>query len=219
YLCGKDKGYKNIESHNRPCRSCNGKKANKESLKVRQKPKQKCSIEGCDEHMLFKTMCAKHYEKHRKPKNKPRTNCLNCNVELTVKRGNTKYCSKACNSSAWRKRHPNYRKEMLKTNINARLAANLRNRIRNCIKGKIKVSSAIKDLGCSIEELKKHLQSKFSDGMNWHNYGKWHLDHVRPLSSYDLTNIDEFKEACHFSNLQPLWEIDNKKKSSNYNEQ
>ena len=52
--------------------------------------------------------------------------------------------------------------------------------------------------------------------MSWNNYGKWHLDHIKPLSSFNLQNIDELKQACHYSNLQPLWAEDNFKKGSSY---
>jgi hypothetical protein len=218
YLCGKDKGYKNPESAYRPCYSCNGKKANKQSLKVRQKPKIKCLQQDCGYNSLLKGMCKKHYEQQRKPGKKPRTNCTNCNMQLSTANNNTKYCSKSCNSAAWRKRHPNYRKEMFNVNINAKLAANLRTRLNASLKGRIKTFSAIRDLGCSLDELKKHIESKFQEGMSWTNYGKWHLDHIKPLSLFDLSHPDELKKACHFSNLQPLWEIDNKKKSSKYYE-
>jgi len=61
----------------------------------------------------------------------------------------------------------------------------------------------------SIEGLKNILESKFQSGMNWENYGEWHIDHIRPLSSFDLTNPTELKLACHYSNLQPLWAYDN----------
>ena len=51
--------------------------------------------------------------------------------------------------------------------------------------------------------------------MAWKNYGKWHIDHIIPLDSFDLTIREQLLEACHFTNLQPLWEEDNLKKGSN----
>ena len=62
-------------------------------------------------------------------------------------------------------------------------------------------------MGCSPEFLKEHLQSKFKDGMNWDNYGSWHIDHIIPLSSAKTT--EEFNTLCHYTNLQPLWASEN----------
>ena len=94
-----------------------------------------------------------------------------------------------------------------KTDINFRLASNLRHRLWKSIK----TGSHVKDLGCSIDQLKTHLESKFTDGMSWDNYGSkgWHIDHVIPLSSFDLKDREQFLKACHYSNLQPLWAMDN----------
>lgn len=96
-----------------------------------------------------------------------------------------------------------------KHKVQFRLATNLRARLRSAIKNNSKVGSAVKDLGCSIEELKVYLESKFQSGMSWKNYGKWHIDHIIPLASFDLSDREQFLEACHYTNLQPLWAKDN----------
>lgn len=57
-----------------------------------------------------------------------------------------------------------------------------------------------------------HLEAKFSEGMTWQNYGTWHIDHIRPLASFDLTDPAQVRLACHFTNLQPLWGADNIRK-------
>jgi len=61
-----------------------------------------------------------------------------------------------------------------------------------------------------------HLESKFQEGMSWENYGKngWHLDHIIPLSAFDLTDPEQLKIACHYTNIQPLWARDNLVKSN-----
>jgi len=68
-------------------------------------------------------------------------------------------------------------------------------------------------VGCDYETLKKHLESQFKLGMTWENHGsgdnKWHIDHIKPCASFDLTNIEEQKKCFHYTNLQPLWQFDN----------
>lgn len=88
----------------------------------------------------------------------------------------------------------------------------LRDRTRKALKAGTKSGSAIQDLGCSIEELKIHLESLFHFGMSWDNHGEWHIDHILPLSRFDLTDRAQFIKVCHFSNLQPLWAIENQSK-------
>ena len=102
------------------------------------------------------------------------------------------------------------------TDIQFRLKLNLRRRISNMIRNKVKTGSAVRDLGCSVEYLITHLESKFQSGMTWDNYGLygWHVDHIQALSNFDLTDRDQFLKACHYTNLQPLWAIDNIKKSN-----
>lgn len=77
--------------------------------------------------------------------------------------------------------------------------------------GGSKNSSILTALPYSIEDLKKHLESKFKPGMTWDNYGEWHVDHVQPDSSfkYDKMSDDQFLESWSLNNLQPLWAMDN----------
>jgi len=68
-------------------------------------------------------------------------------------------------------------------------------------------------VGCSVEFLIKYLESKFTDGMSWENRGKergkWHIDHIRPCNTFDLTDENEQKRCFHYTNLRPLWAEDN----------
>lgn len=93
------------------------------------------------------------------------------------------------------------------SDVQVRLAVNLRVRLCQAIKRDSKAGSAVRDLGCSIDELRVHLEALFQPGMTWDNWGRhgWHIDHVRPLSSFDLSDPEQARRACHFSNLQPLW--------------
>lgn len=94
--------------------------------------------------------------------------------------------------------------------VEFKLARRLRSRLYKAVKGITKNTSAVRDLGCSVEFLKNHLESKFQPGMTWENYGKWHIDHIVPLAS--VNDINKLEDLCHYGNLQPLWAQDNLKK-------
>jgi hypothetical protein len=78
-----------------------------------------------------------------------------------------------------------------------------------------KTKQSIEYIGCTLDEYKVYLESKFQHGMTWENRGRfgWHIDHIRPLSSFDLSDPAEIEKAFHYTNTQPLWWIDNLKKS------
>jgi len=103
-----------------------------------------------------------------------------------------------------------------KVDIMYKILCNLRTRISDCIKCGTKKSSVTGELGCSLTELKRYLESKFKSGMTWENYGLfgWHVDHIIPLALFDLTNIGQFKKAVNYTNLQPLWAEENLKKGA-----
>lgn len=104
------------------------------------------------------------------------------------------------------------RKEKYHEDVRHRLGIRLRVRLNHAIKTGKKPGSAVRDLGCSINEFKAYMEAKFKEGMTWQNWGKWHIDHIIPLSSFDLTNREQFLKACHYTNMQPLWAIENMRK-------
>jgi hypothetical protein len=113
-----------------------------------------------------------------------------------------------------------YNREYYK-DINNKLRKNLRGRLSCAIQRGFDGSrggSFVRDLGCSIQEFKVLMENKFQPGMSWENYGwgddKWHLDHIVPLISFDLTDSEQFKKAAHYTNYQPLWQPDNFKKGA-----
>lgn len=109
-----------------------------------------------------------------------------------------------------------YEQKRIKDDLSFKLSKRIRSRVSKVVSKNIRLGSAIKDLGCSLEELKAYLESKFLPGMSWSNYGHkgWHIDHIKPLCSFDLTNPEQFKKACHYTNLQPLWWYENLSKIS-----
>jgi hypothetical protein len=102
--------------------------------------------------------------------------------------------------------------------IHAKIASNLRNRINLALCGKNKSESTMQLLGCTIPELLLYLELQFCVGMNWDNHGKdgWHIDHIRPCASFDLTDPEQQRKCFHYSNLQPLWAADNIRKGAKW---
>jgi len=119
----------------------------------------------------------------------------------------------------WRDDNPEYRKlwdrEKLKTP-----RGNLNNRMRLLIydnlKGRQNSPTLKKLVGYTPHELRKHFESLFTEGMNWNNHGKWQIDHIRPICSFDYNSFDDlgFQECWALKNLQPLWKKDNIKKGT-----
>ncbi len=111
------------------------------------------------------------------------------------------------NYKDWKNANPSNR---LSVQLRVRISTAVRRQIERQKSGRLrKAGSAVRDLGCMIEELMVHLERQFQPGMTWNNYGEWHIDHVKPLASFDLTDRVQFLAACHFTNLQPLWGPDN----------
>lgn len=102
-----------------------------------------------------------------------------------------------------------------KTDLNFRIGRNMGNRLYAALKRYKNSKSWNHFLDYSMEDLRTHLASLFTEGMTWENYGAWHIDHVRPVSSFDFTvNTDAvIKECWALDNLQPLWAIDNIRKN------
>jgi len=100
-----------------------------------------------------------------------------------------------------------------KSNINFKLRTIISNRIRMALSRGSKNSTSYELTGCSWEHLKLYLESQFTVGMSWDNYGQWHIDHIKPCCNFDLSKEDEQKKCFYYTNLQPLWAIDNLKKS------
>lgn len=96
------------------------------------------------------------------------------------------------------------------------LADRLREHVRSALQGTAKAASTLTLLGCSVEELKAHLAKQFRPGMMWETYGLWQIDHIKPCAKFDLRDPSQQKQCFHFSNLQPLWALENFKKNDRY---
>jgi hypothetical protein len=97
-----------------------------------------------------------------------------------------------------------------------RIATRLRQRVHKIIRNGQRGGSAVRDLGCPVGEFKLYIEAQWQPDMTWDNWAidGWHLDHIIPLAKFDLTDRAQFLQACHFTNYQPLWSVDNMRKGS-----
>jgi hypothetical protein len=109
-----------------------------------------------------------------------------------------------------------YRRNKRITDLNYKLTENLRTRIWSALKGINRSKNTMKLVGCSVIFLKSHLESNFTSGMSWENYGEWHIDHIKPCASFNLSKPEEQRKCFHYTNLQPLWAKDNLTKHNKF---
>ena len=107
-----------------------------------------------------------------------------------------------------------YYKNRRQKDLKFKILTNLRRRFNLAVKNR---SESIKNLiGCDIEFFIDYISQKFENGMSWNNYGKWHIDHIRPCASFDLTDVEQQKICFNYKNLQPLWAEDNLSKGDKW---
>jgi len=108
-----------------------------------------------------------------------------------------------------------------KTDKAFRLSGVLRGRVHKAIKRGDRSLSTMELIGCDIEHVIAHLESRFLAGMTWENYGYrgWHIDHIRPCASFNLADPEQQRACFHYSNLQPLWRYENQSKQAKWPDQ
>lgn len=130
--------------------------------------------------------------------------CFRCNKvrDKSRRRQSNTTCS-VC-KSCYNKQRKNYRKN----NEHAFKRANAQSYLNSVISGKLlakRGSVAYKMFGATREELISHIENQFEDGWNWENRGDvWEIDHIRPYSSFDLTDDKQYRECCNYKNIRPL---------------
>jgi len=182
---------------------------NKEKIKVRGKAYRQ-------EHKEEK----KAYDKAYYQENKEEINAYNKAYRQEHKEEKKAY------NKAYRQEHKEernaYDRSRRKTDPTFKLVMNCRNRVNLALKGKCKSKSTMELLGCTIDELWLHLEKQFQPGMTRENHGFgegcWHVDHIKPCSSFDLSDPEQQKICFHYTNLQPLWQRDNLSKGAKFDE-
>jgi hypothetical protein len=183
-----------------------------------------CGVEAkmCISGMPLSGLCTKCRKKkwrtdNPEPKQAPKY-CSQCGLKIG-KNNNSLLC-RTCHKILQNESIKTYNNEYAKVRYASdpcfRIAKLLRSRLSHAIRENrvSKTASAVRDLGCSLEDFKTYFESKFKLGMTWNNYGKWEIDHIDPLASFDLEDPEQQKRACRYTNLQPIWKEDHIKKTA-----
>jgi hypothetical protein len=111
-----------------------------------------------------------------------------------------------------------YSAARVKVDDQYRLTRNLRSRVLAALskQSAVKVHRTHDLIGCTVPDLMSHIEARFAEGMTWENHGRygWHIDHIRPCASFDLTDPEQQRQCFHYTNLQPLWAADNIRKGT-----
>ena len=99
----------------------------------------------------------------------------------------------------------------------ARLRKTVMNRIWSAMKNqRVNGVGSFSLVGCPVGFLRSYIEGKFEKGMSWDNYGAWHVDHIRPCASFDLSDKEQVLQCFNWRNLQPMWASENMSKGSFY---
>lgn len=156
----------------------------------------------------------KSIELFPKTKKWPRHECKACTNTYKVSYSKP-YRQRPEVKEKWKAYNKEYKPEWRKR-IDIRLHRNVTKTIKDCLDGKRRSQEIFIRLGWNVQDLIIHLESLFSDGMSWENYGEWHIDHIMPRSMTPYVSLDDenFAKCWKLSNLQPLWALDNMRKGN-----
>lgn len=177
----------------------------------------------CGAKHFAHNLCGYHWRKEYSKTHKRRSfnkKCDMCGADYSTTFSPQHFCTRKC---YWKYKQGKPNGRAMYTSEQRRLINNLRTNLKIALKRKKLSCSLTKLVGSDIGTVTKRLENMFyrrSSGevMSWDNYGYWgwHVDHIRPICSFDISDIDEVKKAFHYTNLQPLWREDNQRKSSKY---
>lgn len=124
------------------------------------------------------------------------------------------------NKKAINKQTSDYKVQRSKIDPAFKIKRTLRCRLYHALRSQTaqKSNRTLNLIGCNVPYLMGYLEAKFTEGMTWENHGKWHIDHIKPCSKFNLLDEEEQKKCFHYTNLQPLWGIDNIIKGDKYEE-
>ena len=184
---------KNKCEHNRvksTCKECGGASIcehNREKSKCRE-----CGGSSFCEHNRIKSACKDCGGGSICEHNRVKSTCKDCGGGSICEHNRQKSQCKECDFHGY-------------------LGGIVRGQVYRALKHEKELSSQ-QYLGCDTQLLKEHIENQWDEKMNWDNYGEWHIDHIKPLKyreEGELPSLEELTRRCHYTNLQPLWAVDN----------
>lgn len=219
----KDK--KSSDGHFSYCKVCGKEKsrakylANKDSIIAKQKAYQAANQDKIKARVEARKDKIREYQKQYKIKNREKL--------LKYKAENREHIAKYNKEYKARNRDSINRQVRVRVSIDPqyKISINVRKRLGEFFRFTKKPTTTNELLGCSWSDLMAHLSSKFynhpetNEAMSFDNYGKkWHIDHIKPLSKFNLLDESELRQAAHYTNLQPMWAEENLRKNNKYEE-
>lgn len=173
---------------------------------------RQCYRNEQDQRETTKKYGYKYRQKHR---------ILLCQKEQKRRLANPIKCCNAVKASYYKNKQRvfYYKKQKYYSNVQYKILCLMRSRftkILKNIKQQHKYYRTEKLLGADINTVRQHLEKQFLPGMTWDNHGDWHIDHIKPCALFDLTQKCQQLQCFHYTNLQPLWAMDNIKKGKKY---
>jgi hypothetical protein len=215
--CQKEKSisefYKKLDKNTPNCKECS-KLVNKEYYNNNKEKLKESNRLYSTSHKDEISISKKSYYKQNKDEILSKRKVYRENNIDKFKEKDKKYQIK--NREKINKYNSKYIKNKKESNSLFKLSTNIRNLLWVSIKkmGYTKEEETIKIIGCEFEEFKIYIESQFSNGMSWDNYGDWHLDHKIPISW--AKNEEEVYEFNHYTNFQPMWASDNLSKGNRF---
>lgn len=202
------------------CKACVEKRKAKQKAKYKGKYKRyhrQYNIEHRDEQREYQK---RYHAKNREKINARKREHSEKNREEVNRRARERYKENPARykkyKAAWKKKRPDYHKQHLAANPQLRVHGSVASRMRRSLRNG-KGSSGWESLvGYALDDLVRHLEKQFTDGMSWANYREWHIDHIQPVSAFNFEKPEDldFKRCWALANLRPLWAEENQSKGN-----
>jgi hypothetical protein len=197
------------------CKDCKGSQICEHS-KIRSGCK-KCGGGSICEHNRQRSVCKECGGGHICEHSRHRSSCKECGGGHICEHNKLRSSCKECGGSQICE-HGREKKSCKECDFIGFLSNRVRSRIWSALKSNKELSSK-EYLGCDIETFKVHIEKTFEEGMNWDNYGEWHIDHIIPIKYIEddkVADLEEVVKRLHYTNTQALWASDNMAKGNKF---